>query len=153
MKCWGKIQRRTGIIIMSKNAFSKWRGRLHVSYARYVSWILNVPSWYVRTCYVKNINHMLLPSFILRTSYSSLFGLGPVSSFRSFSSLWRDLFSSWAPWMNKGRAGTMQHSAADTCCCWSADSSGWCAETPRLKINYLPGSPSAALTPGPGTWD
>lgn len=31
-----------------------------------------------------------------------------VSSFCSFSSLWRDLFSSWAPWMNQGRAGTMQ---------------------------------------------
>lgn len=109
MKCWGEIQRRTrGIAIMSKNAFSKWRGRLHVSYARYVSWILNIPLWYVRKCYVRNTNHTLLHSFILRTSHSSLFGLGPASSFCSFSSLWRDLFSSWAARMNEGRAGTMQ---------------------------------------------
>lgn len=92
MKCRGQIQRRTtGITIMSKNAFSKWRGTCHVSYARDVSWILSTPMWYVSKCYVKNINHTPLRSFILRTSHSSLSVLGPVSSFCSFSSLWRDL--------------------------------------------------------------
>ena len=92
MKCRGQIQRRTtGITIMSKNAFSKWRGTCHVSYERDVSWILNTPSWYVSKRYVKNINHTLLHSFIWRTLHSSLSGLGPVSSFCSFSSLWRDL--------------------------------------------------------------
>lgn len=87
---------------------------------------------------VKNIHYMLL-HLILRTNliYSSLFGLGPVSSFCSFCLLVKGLFSSWAsPWMNEGRAGTMQPFCSWhmlLLICWLP---GWCAETSRLKINY-----------------